>query len=107
MQCLNCQYRRSVHNCLFATIDIGLSLDNRTAWGYMMSRAKHQSKDIESALQELEALGWGVEEAKGRSTHSWGMSCVRPMREMHVDLECFAGCRFGARPGTRATMHVS
>lgn len=37
-----------------------------------MARAKHPSKDIESALQELEALGWSVEEAKGRSAHSWG-----------------------------------
>lgn len=37
-----------------------------------MPRTKHPSKDIESALQELEALGWSVEEAKGRSAHSWG-----------------------------------
>lgn len=37
-----------------------------------MARTKHPSKDIESALQELEALGWSVEEAKGRSAHSWG-----------------------------------
>ena len=72
-----------------------------------MARTKHPSKDIESALQELEALGWNVEEAKGRSAHSWDMSCVLPMQEMHVDLECFAGCRFGAHPGTRGTMHVS
>jgi hypothetical protein len=38
----------------------------------MMARKKHPSKDIESALQELEDLGWQVEEAKGRSAHSWG-----------------------------------
>lgn len=37
-----------------------------------MARTKHPPKDIESALQELEALGWSVEEAKGRSAHSWG-----------------------------------
>lgn len=37
-----------------------------------MARKKHPSKDIESALQEIEALGWTVEEAKGRSAHSWG-----------------------------------
>jgi len=37
-----------------------------------MARTKHPSKDIESALHELEALGWSVEEAKGRSAHSWG-----------------------------------
>lgn len=37
-----------------------------------MARTKHPSKDIETALQELEALGWSVEEAKGRSAHSWG-----------------------------------
>lgn len=73
----------------------------------MMARTKHPSKDIESALQELETLGWSVEEAKGRVRIHGGMSCVRPMREMHVDLECFAECRFGARPRTRATMHVS
>jgi hypothetical protein len=38
----------------------------------MKARKKHPSKDIESTLQELEALGWQVEEAKGRSAHSWG-----------------------------------
>lgn len=37
-----------------------------------MDRKKHPSKDIERALQELEALGWTVDEAKGRSAHSWG-----------------------------------
>jgi len=37
-----------------------------------MARKKHPSKDIENALQELESLGWQVEEAKGRSAHSWG-----------------------------------
>ena len=41
-----------------------------------MARKKHQSKDIESALQELEGLGWQVEEAKGREfevevKHNW------------------------------------
>jgi type 1 glutamine amidotransferase len=72
-----------------------------------MARAKHPSKDIEIALQELEALGWSVEEPKGVAHIHGGMSCVRPMREMRVYLECFAGCRFGARPETRATMLVS
>jgi len=37
-----------------------------------MSRTKHPSKEIEAALVALEALGWTVAEAKGRSAHSWG-----------------------------------
>jgi hypothetical protein len=37
-----------------------------------MARNRHPSKDIEGALLELESMGWRVEEAKGRSAHSWG-----------------------------------
>lgn len=37
-----------------------------------MTRIRHPSKEIECALQELEALGWTVEKAKERSAHSWG-----------------------------------
>lgn len=38
----------------------------------MKKRAKHSNKDIETTLRELEALGWIVEKAKGKSSHSWG-----------------------------------
>jgi hypothetical protein len=37
-----------------------------------MPRSKHASKEIEAALTALEKSGWLVEEAKGRSAHSWG-----------------------------------
>lgn len=39
-----------------------------------MARRRHPNKDIETALQALEALGWVVEEAKGKSAHGWGFA---------------------------------
>ncbi|WP_082545428.1 MULTISPECIES: hypothetical protein [unclassified Sphingomonas] len=35
-----------------------------------MARKTHKSKEIESVLKELEALGWTVVEGKG---HAWGL----------------------------------
>jgi hypothetical protein len=49
-----------------------LSIDNLLGKGYVLSRSKHPTKEIEDALAELEALGWRVEEAKGKSSHFWG-----------------------------------
>lgn len=37
-------------------------------------RRRHPDKDIEAALRALEATGWTVEEAKGRSAHAWGFA---------------------------------
>lgn len=37
-----------------------------------MTRPRHPDKDIESALLRLEAAGWQVAPAKGRSAHAWG-----------------------------------
>jgi hypothetical protein len=37
-----------------------------------MGRSRHPDKDIEGALGILEAMGWTVEMAKGRSAHAWG-----------------------------------
>ncbi|TKA95418.1 hypothetical protein FAZ78_16925 [Cereibacter changlensis] len=35
-----------------------------------MARNRHKSKEIETVLQELEALGWELVEGKG---HAWGI----------------------------------
>ena len=37
-----------------------------------MSRKGHPKKEVEAALTALEAAGWTVKEAKGRSAHVWG-----------------------------------
>lgn len=37
-----------------------------------MGRSRHPDKDIEQALVTLEAMGWTVENAQGRSAHAWG-----------------------------------
>lgn len=37
-----------------------------------MSRPRHPKKEIEEALQEIEAKGWRVEKCTGQSTHAWG-----------------------------------
>ena len=37
-----------------------------------MSRKGHPNKEVEAALSALEADGWIVNEAKGRSAHAWG-----------------------------------
>ena len=37
-------------------------------------RTRHPNKDIEAALAELEAAGWTVRSAKGRSAHAWGFT---------------------------------
>ena len=35
-------------------------------------RKRHPNREIEAALKALEAAGWTVERAKGRSAHGWG-----------------------------------
>ena len=37
-----------------------------------MGRKRHPNKEVEAALKALEAVGWTVKEAKGRSAHAWG-----------------------------------
>ncbi|MCY3671819.1 MAG: hypothetical protein OXH14_12185 [Alphaproteobacteria bacterium] len=37
-------------------------------------RARHPNKEIEAALSQLEAAGWTVRNAKGRSSHAWGFA---------------------------------
>ena len=37
-----------------------------------MARKRHPVKEIEAALEALEAEGWTVEDSKGRSAHAWG-----------------------------------
>ena len=37
-----------------------------------MGRKRHPSKEVEAALKALEAVGWTVKKAKGRSAHAWG-----------------------------------
>ncbi|RWN24370.1 MAG: hypothetical protein EOR95_33090 [Mesorhizobium sp.] len=37
----------------------------------MSRRPKHPNKEIESAISELESLGWSYQEA-GKSSHAWG-----------------------------------
>lgn len=37
-----------------------------------MRRKRHPDKAVEAALKALEAAGWTVKEAKGRSSHAWG-----------------------------------
>ena len=36
----------------------------------------HPDKAIEAALRALEARGWTIEKAKGRSAHAWGLRAV-------------------------------
>ena len=37
-------------------------------------RTRHPDKEIEAALRTLEATGWTVQNAKGRSSHAWGFA---------------------------------
>ena len=37
-------------------------------------RTRHPNKDIEAALRTLEAAGWTVQNARGRSAHAWGFA---------------------------------
>lgn len=46
-----------------------------------MSRDRHQSKDVERALQHVEALGWTV--IIKHSGHVWG------------NVRCGSGCKVG------------
>lgn len=48
-----------------------------------MARSRNPSKEVEAALLELEALGWVVEESKGRSAHGWGfMLCPANAKDL-------------------------
>ena len=42
--------------------------------GLRVSRRRHPNKEVEAALEELESMGWSVNEAKGRSAHGWGFA---------------------------------
>jgi hypothetical protein len=54
-----------------------------------MTRRRHPDKTIEAALRELEAMGWTVSEAKGRSAHAWGFAlCPRNDRDCRGGVFC-------------------
>jgi hypothetical protein len=53
---------------------------------YLMARKRHTSKEIETMIQELEALGWAVIEGKG---HAWGMlRCPNNSKECRCGEFC-------------------
>lgn len=76
---------------ILASPNYGCHLTTGLLQDYVMARRKHPSKEIENALRELEALGWMVEEAKGRSAHSWGF--VLCPRNMQSDCRSGVFCR--------------
>ena len=57
----------------------------------MAGRPRHPDRVIEAALRELEAQGWMVERAKGRSAHAWGFALC----PANAGAECQGGvfCR--------------
>ena len=59
-----------------------------------MPRKRHPNRDIEAALRALEAMGWSVDEAKGRSAHAWGFAL------------CPANARDACRSGVFCRMSV-
>ena len=59
-----------------------------------MRRKRHPDKEVEAALKALEAVGWTVEEAKGRSAHAWG------------SVLCPANARDACRSGVFCRMSV-
>ena len=72
-----------------------------------MRRKRHPNKEVEAALKVLEAVGWTVKEAKGRSAHA-GVTCsVRRTQEMPAVPAFSVGCRSGVHRAARGLMHAS